>query len=574
MYENKKLEEEINEIVDKKYDFEEILQKHNSYEYFYYLSRLRENLFVWYPFKEDACLLELGGSYGALTNLFCKKVKEVVSIEDSYEKANIISKRCNADNLKVLVNDFSEIEQLYEKFDYIVMTDFFEYAKIFHKSSNPFKNYLVYLKRFLKKDGVILLAISNRFGLKYFAGFKEEHVNEFFSGIDDFPRKNVQTFTKGEIEDIIKSAGFSNYKFFYPAPDHVFPVVINTDKYINKIIYERKATIVKERANFFRENKVNQNLFDENISQYFANSFLIELRNDSGFNETDCYDYIKINAGRQIRFRTITYIYSKMGNTKVVKKPLNMFSVEHLKRMHEGSKQKFGKLKFLENSFENNEFSYPYIEHESFEKVLINAINNMDSEEFFVLLEKYFDALFYDSFKTDEYCSPEFLDIFKVKSDKCFSCHNITNIDVIFSNLFLINDEFVCIDYEWMFDFPVPLEYIFYRVIHHHHVVNPVFRDFISVNEIFEYFDLDIDDIKLFQEWDKHFLNYANLHSKRPNTKITSKGSVNKLDTLDGTIKKYNDINKKYQELNKKYQDLMIKYQDLKIRYQNTINEK
>ena len=139
MYENKKLEEEINEIVDKKYDFEEILQKHNSYEYFYYLSRLRENLFVWYPFKEDACLLELGGSYGALTNLFCKKVKEVVSIEDSYEKANIISKRCNADNLKVLVNDFSEIEQLYEKFDYIVMTDFFEYAKIFHKSSNPFK---------------------------------------------------------------------------------------------------------------------------------------------------------------------------------------------------------------------------------------------------------------------------------------------------------------------------------------------------------------------------------------------------------------------------------------------------
>ena len=225
--------------------------------------------------------------------MFCKKVKEVVSIEDSPEKADIISKRCNSDNLKVLVNDFSEIEQIYEKFDYIVLTDFFEYADIFFDSPNPFKNYLIYLKRFLKKDGVILLSISNRFGLKYFAGFKEEHVNEFFSGIDDFPKKKVQTFTKGEIEDIIKSAGFTNYKFFYPYPDHIFPVVINTDKYINKIIYERKATIVKERANFFRENKVNQTLFNENISQYFANSFLIELRNDDSFKETDNYDYIE-----------------------------------------------------------------------------------------------------------------------------------------------------------------------------------------------------------------------------------------------------------------------------------------
>ena len=564
LYENKELEDEIYKIIDNKYDFEELIQKQNSYEYYYHLSGLRENLFLWYPFKEDACLLELGGGYGALTKLFCKKVKKVVSIEDSQKKADIISKRCNLGNLKVLVNDFSELEELHEQFDYIVLTDFFEYADIFFKSSNPFKDYLIYLKRFLKKDGVILLAISNRFGLKYFAGFKEEHVNEFFTGIDGFPKKKVQTFTKGEIEGIIKSAGFTNYKFFYPCPDHSFPVVINTDKYINKIIYERKATIVKERANFFRENKVNQTLINENISQYFANSFLIELRNDSSFKETDNYDYIKINAERQMRFRTITYIYSKMDNIKVIKKPLNVFSRDHIKRMHELSNQNFGKIEFLENSFENNEFSYRYIEQESFEQILLNTIINRDSEEFFVLLKKFFDALFYNSFKTDKYCTHEFLEIFKVKSDKCFSCHNITNIDVIFSNLFLINDEFICIDYEWMFDFPVPLEYIFYRVIHHHHVVNPVFRDFISVNEIFEHFNLDKNNIKLFSEWDKHFLSHVKLSLKKPKTKITSKGTVNKLDTLDSTIKKYRDVNKKYKEINKKYQNLKNKYPDTK----------
>ena len=572
MYECKKLEDELYEIMNNKYDFDEVIQNHNSYEYFYYLSGLRENLFVWYPFKEDACLLELGGGYGALTKLFCQKVKEVVSIEDSQKKADIISKRCSADNLKVLVNDFSQIEQFYEKFDYIVLTDFLEYANIFFESSNPFKDYLIYLKKFLKKDGVILLAISNRFGLKYFAGFKEEHVNEFFTGIDDFPRKKIQTFTKGEIEDLITSAGFADYKFFYPYPDHIFPIVINTDKYINEIIYERKATIVKERANFFRENKVNQALVDENISQYFSNSFLIELRNDGSFKQTDNYDYIKINAERQMRFRTITYIYSKMGATRVFKKPLNAFSLNHIRKMHEMSKHSFGKIKFLESSFENNEFSYPYVEHESFEKVLMNTIINRDFEGFFALLEKYYDALFGDSFKSDEYCTPEFLNIFKVKSDKCFSCQDITNIDVIFSNLFLIDDEFVCIDYEWVLDFPVPLEYIFYRVIHHHHVVNPVFRDFISVEEVFDHFDLDKNNIGLFDQWDRNFLDHVSFRLKRPKTKITSKAYVNKLDTLNDTEKKYRDANKKYRDVNEKYRNLLIKYQDLLVKYQDLEN--
>ncbi len=548
MYESEDLDCEFYEIMENKYDFDEMIQQNTSYEYYYYLSNFRENLFVWYPFKEDANLLEIGGGYGALTKLFCKKLKEVVSIEDTQKKADIISKRCNADNLKVLVNNFSEIE-VSEKFDYIVLCDVFEYTKYFSEASTPFKNYLIYLRNFLKKDGVILLAISNRFGLKYFAGFKEEHVNEYFTGIDDYPRKKIKTFTKGEFETLLNNAGFSNYKFFYPYPDHVFPEVINTDKFINKICYERNATIIKERANFFRESKVNQRLSNENLSQYFANSFLIEIRNDDSFKETDNYDYIKVSSERKERYKIFTYIYSGSEGTKVVKAPLNIFSTDHLRHMHEGSKYNFGKINFLESSFENNEFSYKYIEQKSFEKILIQAINDNDKDRFFELLKKFFDALFYDSFETDEYCNDEFLKIFKVKSDQSFHCHSITNLDVIFSNLFVIDDEFVSIDYEWLFDFPVPLEYIFYRVINHHNVSNPLFRDFISLEEIFEYFDLDIDNFALFKKWERQFLDYAILHVKKPKTSIVSKASINQLNSLN--ISRYNAVEKENRRLNK-----------------------
>ena len=143
---------------------------------------------------------------------------------------------------------------------------------------------------------------------------------------------------------------------------------------------------------------------------------------------------------------------------------------------------------------------------------------------------------------------------------------------MIFSNLFLIDDEFVCIDYEWVLDFPVPLEYIFYRVIHHHHVVNPVFRDFISVEEVFDHFDLDKNNIGLFDQWDRNFLDHVSFRLKRPKTKITSKAYVNKLDTLNDTEKKYRDANKKYRDVNEKYRNLLIKYQDLLVKYQDLEN--
>ena len=190
---------------------------------YYFLSHLRQNLFNWYPFEKEGKLLEIGASYGQLTELFTQKVKHVVCIEDSETKANIISKR--AEDAEVIVSEFGDID-IDEKFDYIVLCNIFEYAKTFQDSKNPYKDYLIYLRKFLKEDGVILIAISNRLGLNYFAGFKEEHSRQLFAGLNGYPNVNyVETFSRTELEDLIDTSGFSNYKFFYPY------------KYFIKIIY-------------------------------------------------------------------------------------------------------------------------------------------------------------------------------------------------------------------------------------------------------------------------------------------------------------------------------------------------
>lgn len=537
LYDDELKDDILNILNSEPDDIYKELENHNLYKYHYCLNYLRENLFAWYPFKKESSLLEIGAGYGQLTNLFCERVSKVVSIENDEKLVQIISKRCAAENLTVLTNDFSEIESE-EKFDYIVLCDIFEYGKQFSDSPNPYSDYLSYVKSFLKEDGVILLAISNRLGLKYFAGFKEEHVDKFFAGIDDFPSDDyVKTFSKTELENVIRSVGFTNYKFFYPYPDHRFPDVISTDEFINKLPYARSPVYYDVKANFFKEHKLNQIFANDNISQYFSNSFFVEIHNSDDNNVTDNIGYIKLNTNRVEEFRTVTGIYHENNGLKVMKMPLSSKSISHLKNMHEAYDYEFGKIKFLSNTFDGEKFAYSFIEDNTFEKYLIDAIMLNDKGGFYNLLEYFFDALFHNSYVTKDYATDEFLNIFKLGSDIPFHCQDVTNLDVIFNNLFIIDDEIVSIDYEWFFKFPIPLEYIFYRVIRHHDVTNPLFRDFASIEDIFNHFDLDVDNMAMFNQWELNFADYVYTDLIRPEVKRISNDYVNKLEDFDSINK-------------------------------------
>ncbi len=55
----------------------------------YHLSRVRENILNWYPFQEDATCLEIGSGCGAISGLLCERMKKVVSVELSKQRADI-----------------------------------------------------------------------------------------------------------------------------------------------------------------------------------------------------------------------------------------------------------------------------------------------------------------------------------------------------------------------------------------------------------------------------------------------------------------------------------------------------
>ena len=508
LYENEDLKNHIHDIVFNEEDYIDAVRKNNRFEYHYFLSPLRADLFHWYPFKKEGSILEIGASYGQLTSLFAKRVNRVVSIENDQSRCDIISKR--AEDATVLLREYDDL-QIDEKFDYIILCNTFEYAKSFVESKNPYVDYLNYLKGFLKDDGVILIALSNRLGLKYFSGFKEEHTDQFFRGIEGFETEDIaQTFSKTELTDIITDSGFSNYKFFYPYPDHEFPQVIHTDKLVNKIPFMGYTEISNDRIHAFDRGTVNLTLSKDNLSQYFANSFLVELRLSDGNFPTDNIDYVKIHSDKDPECQIYTTIFS---DGTVSKSPITPEANGHIRRMYERSTYVMGKIRCLPAEMKGDSISYAFLDQKSCEDLLIDAVIDDDRDRFFEIVEDFYDALFYNSFECSDYASEEFLEIFREKSDIKFHCHEKSNFDIGFANMFLIDGVFTAIDYEWIADFPIPLEFLFYVSFFYHFYSSKLIREFTSYEEIFNHFNLDTGNLDLFKTW---YCNFLRANLKRP----------------------------------------------------------
>lgn len=265
-----------------------ILSENPPWPILYHLHPQREFLLSWYPFKKNAILLEIGAGCGALTNLLSSKVKKVYANELTKERAKVIKKRfSDKKNIVIISGNLNEIK-LNKKFDYITVIGVLEYQGRYTKTTDnsenaPYIFFLKNLKKFLKQDGVIFLAIENKLGLKYFAGSKEDHYGSFAESINNYPHYDgIKTFSKEELIEIIHKAGYKKLNFFYPFPDYKLPSWIFTDKGFDLNIvlsYVLKNVDNSSQRDFvFNEVVLGMNLTKEKIISYFANSFLVEIK--------------------------------------------------------------------------------------------------------------------------------------------------------------------------------------------------------------------------------------------------------------------------------------------------------
>lgn len=188
LYSDGAVEDHILDLV-KSYPQEEypqVIAREQDWAVMYHLSHERENILSWYPFVPGAKVLEVGSGCGAVTGAVCASAESVTCIDLSKKRSQVNAQRHkDSGNITIRLGNFQDVEKDLDcDFDYATLIGVFEYGKGYIGGEKPYHGFLTTIMKHIRPGGKLLLAIENKFGLKYWAGCREDHVGAYFEGIE------------------------------------------------------------------------------------------------------------------------------------------------------------------------------------------------------------------------------------------------------------------------------------------------------------------------------------------------------------------------------------------------------
>lgn len=134
--------------------------------------------------------------------------------------------------------------------------------------------------------------------------------------------------------------------------------------------------------------------------------------------------------------------------------------------------------------------------------------------------------------------SDDFCKLFPDCEPMGMQSYDIANMDAIFSNFVVSENQVYCIDYEWIFDFDIPMEYLEYRAVLYFYRENICFlRDRVTKNDFLVMCGIREDDIPLFEKMEYCFQELV--HGKETKYIYTEryKKPVETVEELRGIIR-------------------------------------
>lgn len=206
---------------------EELAAKITDWPTRYYFSSRRANLLR--PLEEmlRGDVLEIGAGCGAITRYLGEVAGSVTAIEPSPRRARVAAKRCeDLSGVRVVVDNLEAFETT-ARFDVVTLIGVLEYAERFANRPDAAAHWLQCAKRLLKPGGVLLIAIENQLGLKYFAGAPEDHLGRPMLGLADlYGTSGARTYGRATLESMVLEAGFVETAFALPFPDYKLPTSV------------------------------------------------------------------------------------------------------------------------------------------------------------------------------------------------------------------------------------------------------------------------------------------------------------------------------------------------------------
>lgn len=460
-------------------------------------SYLRSNIIAWLPIqKEDAVLFIENGM---------EPIKEKL--------------REMTDNL--VCTSLSECEKVKGSFDYIIwIGNFFETGvalfgfcsdRLFQAEST-----IIFFSRWLKQDGRVVLALENTLGLKYWAGAKEEKSGKYFAGI--MQERDSGGLSRKELLELLQKLKMKG-KFYYPFPDYRFSMSIYSDEYQPKTgeLSDQVGNFDEERLTMFDETRAGDTLIEEELFPRFSNSFLLVL----GQGEVSLKNqkeeeilFVKFSNDRSSAYNIKTFI-TKSGDGKrhLIKMPDNSLACRHM----EGIGKAYGELsalfadsRFLVNRYESREegLELEYLLGQTLEEQADKLLEAGEEEKAAKLVLQ--AALELRKCKKQEAftVTEEFSRVFgEVSLPAGLMAAPFNDVDAILPNILVQGENWVLIDYEWSFPFPIPVNFIIYRLIHYY-IETTAKRQVLQSYNLYGKAGLSPEELSLYPGMEERFQNY------------------------------------------------------------------
>ncbi len=446
------VEDELLEIVQNypEQEYAKVIEERKSWAVLYHLSHIRENIVDWIPMSKDMKVLEVGSGCGAITGALSRKAGSVTCVDLSKKRSTINATRHkDCDNVTIHVGNFKDIEpDLDNDFDVICLIGVFEYGQGYIGGKTPYEDFLKILQKHLKKDGRIIIAIENKYGLKYFAGCREDHSGTLFEGIENYHQGGgVRTFSCNGLKKIFNACGVEEYHFYYPYPDYKLPTTLYSEEYqpAKGDLFNNMRNFDRDRMLLFDEKEAFDGIVNDDLFSVFSNSFLVVLGKDFPVK------YVKYSNDRAPKYQIRTEIRKDAGNWSVRKYPTADSAKEHVRNMEKA-------YRMLQERYNGSNLALNHCILEENEQELFAEFEYVKGITLAEIMDAYLEQgdleAFYDKYR--EYVS---------RIGYGEGC-GVTDFDLIFANILTDGDKWTLIDYEWTFEKDIPAKHLAYRAIH------------------------------------------------------------------------------------------------------------
>lgn len=434
---------------------------------------IQKGLLQWYDFKEGSNVLYIGNENTPLGQMLLEKELKITCV-----------------SLERLMEEAWQQEHC-RYFDYIVCIESLERQAI----PAPFLDAFYML---LKCNGIMLLGMNNRMGIRYFCGDRDPYTDRCFDSIEGYRYAYVKkedhfkgrSYDRAEIRRMLDASGFVQFCFYSVFSDLKNPTLIYSERFLpTEDLANRLIPLLNyPYTAFMNERLLYEDLVDNDMFHQMANAYLIECTIDGILSDID-HVTCSMDRGRE---RAVFTIIRHSG--RVEKRAAYLEGRKRLELLvKHGNELAAHGISVVDAQMENEVYVMPYIKNESAQLYLKRLIRS-DQDKFLQEMDRFRDLILQSSehVKEDE-------------SDGEGVILRRGYVDMVPLNCFYIDGKFVFYDQEFCQE-NYPANAIITRMITTFYSGNGALHRIIPMKELLARYHL-LDKAERWQEMEYVFLS-------------------------------------------------------------------